>query len=107
MILYFLLFLYRHSFLLKMEDPVLCHLADVRLKEVQIDWSHDGFFYHISHDNLPTGTYRENLAKNFSSPQDVFKAWQNSPEHNKNLLAPMTSVCFRDSNNYWVMEGYK
>ncbi len=85
--------------------PDACAFADIRLKEIQTDWSHKGFFVHAK-EQFTTGvrgTFHENLAMRFYDEPSVYRAWQASPRHNQNLQATSTRQCLRSSNGFWVL----
>lgn len=107
--LYFALYLLRTANGLPMpvmDDSLACKFADVRLTEIQTNFSHQGFTYHSNHD-FRFNFWHEDLAQGFNGNEKlVFQAWENSPTHKQQLLSNMTGVCFKEVNNYWVMDGY-
>jgi uncharacterized protein YkwD len=87
-------------------SPVLCGFATQRVKEIQSDWSHDGFkelsktgevykFQNFSQ----TG---ENILRDFSEENGGLESWLNSPTHRANLDSDFTHSCIRCENNYCV-----
>jgi uncharacterized protein YkwD len=83
-------------------NPALCaNYGDIRVKEIQTDWSHNGFWIHEG----KTSYYEigENLARFYSTPEAVMNAWDNSPEHKRNLLdRGYYNVCFSIDGTYVV-----
>lgn len=87
-------------------QPDVCTFAELRLKEVQTDWSHAGFYRMAAPLQKATstkGTWRENLARNFNDEASVYEAWKRSPSHNANLVATSSASCLRHANGYWVL----
>jgi uncharacterized protein YkwD len=84
----------------------VCRFAEQRLVEIQTDWNHDKFIKRKK-DIRGYGWWHENLAKNFNDPKDVLNTWKESPKHNKILLSNFKFVCLKESNGYWVLEGWK
>lgn len=74
-------------------EPVVLN-ADLSARaEVRADylcekkqWSHDG--WQASFSGYQVGFIGENLAKDFKSTRSLFRAWQRSPLHNRNLIEP-------------------
>jgi len=65
--------------------PDILPASNLRAQEASTCWSHDrpnGLPYYSADDRI----WGENLAKNYSTPQDVINAWLNSPSHKKNML---------------------
>lgn len=86
--------------------PDVCAIADARLKEVQHEWSHAGFYRMtppLQQATSTKGTYRENLARYFIKESDVYAAWSKSESHRKNLEATSSAQCLRTVNSYWVL----
>lgn len=84
------------------ESERMCALADLRIHEIQAVFNHKAFYYHAL-----AGLGYENLGRGFDTEGDVFTAWLQSGTHLDNLKAPMSEVCFKGENSYWVMEGHK
>lgn len=84
-----------------------CNIAESRLNEVQIDFSHKSFYT----SELAPGYNFENLAvipikdDPISGISWTLEAWKNSPLHNLNLLEEMDSMCVRTDGRYWVFIG--
>lgn len=81
------------------EDAKMCELAQERAFEVSLNWSHDGY---ISRRPILFSVYcpgclrtGENLARSFLSPEEVVKAWINSPTHKANLDGDYNIGCVR------------
>lgn len=83
-------------------DPASCSIADERLRQVQRDFSHEGFS-----DAVPDGTWGENLARGYGSEDldDLVRHWASSKSHRRNLLYDFSNVCVRGERGYWVMIG--
>lgn len=76
----------------------LCEQAEKRVKEIQIDFSHNGFW------NIK-GDYRdlaENLSKDIFNEHQHLNGWLNSASHAANLKANYYFSCIRCENNYCV-----
>lgn len=84
----------------------VCNFAEQRLVEVQSDWSHNKFLKRENDIRQP-GSWYENLGKNSNKPVIIFNLWKKSPKHNKVLLSDMKYICIKESNGYWVLEGWK
>lgn len=84
-------------------DYYLCYIANARVKEVQTDWSHNGFWVHVP-EMFRHGYYcvGENLARGFSSTESMLNAWLLSGTHRINLEWNYTHSCVVCSNNYCV-----
>lgn len=75
------------------ETEFTCNIADTRLKEVLINFSHDGFSAkRFCNSDCGIG---ENLVQNIGNEAQSLQAWLNSPEHLKNLKANYTHSCLR------------
>ncbi len=81
------------------EYQKLCDIADIRLKEIQVRFSHDGF----SADRFCTNCFiGENLARNYVDEQVVLDAWLASPKHAENLKRDFIFTCVRTGNGFAV-----
>lgn len=89
------------------ESTSTCDFAKIRVKEIQTDWSHNGFDQHVLiNEDVPDGIWSENLAKNFTNLELVLQAWQHSPTHNEILLQKeLTYMCIKRDGVYWALEG--
>lgn len=75
------------------EHQKLCEITEKRLIEVKNDWSHSQFKKHWTEiDYLDLG---ENLAKDFSTEEQMLESWLNSPTHLANLTKYHTYSCLR------------
>lgn len=85
------------------ESKSLCSLADIRLKEIQKNFSHDLFYSEVK-NFYGNNEYHvaENLAKGFNTPDEVITAWLNSPTHKKNLVADYAYSCIKEQNGFIV-----
>ncbi len=103
---------------LKMDNGKMMNAADIRAKEITIDFEHE----RPDHDKWDTvydeegasyNTRGENLGKNAiptdenSVVQGIFDAWMNSTEHKKNILNPafthVSIACLEHKGHfYWV-----
>ena len=81
-------------------DQRLCSLAEVRLKEIKTDYSHNGFYKHLK--DFSYVDLGENLAKDFYSTNKTLSNWLNSPSHRENLDAKFTYSCIRTDARYVV-----
>lgn len=80
------------------KDEVSCKAADKRIKEIQENYSHDGFY-----DAHPgDGTFGENLLRGATSEENALEMWLASPLHKRNLDAPYPYSCIRCEGYYCV-----
>jgi uncharacterized protein YkwD len=79
----------------------LCDIAQQRLGEIKQNWSHDGFQWQRFCPE-ETCTLSENLARKYSSEENVLKGWLRSPAHAENLYKPYTFSCIVTDGNYIV-----
>lgn len=88
----------------------LINAAKIRAEEASINWSHtrpDGTQYYTVNEDI---IYGENLAFNFEKPEDVYKAWMDSPTHKENILYPsyktigIAKYKTKDGVTYWAQE---
>ncbi len=49
-------------------------------------WSHDGWIAGFKNIGITYGHIGENLARNFSTPNEYVTAWMNSPSHRANIV---------------------
>ena len=85
------------------EDKKAAKYAWQRVKEIQDDWSHEGFL-----KNAPYLPAVENLARNYKTNKEVVEAWIKSPSHNENLLnKDINRMGIKINNGYVAMEGRK
>ena len=77
-------------------NDFLCEIAEKRLRETSVDWSHNNF------ENITNEIYEsrddfsglaENLARNYTSETGVLNGWLNSPSHRHALEANYTDSC--------------
>jgi uncharacterized protein YkwD len=72
-------------------DDRLCEIGLVRVKEIQTDWSHDGFFRRGNNGEYKAAInyYRmgENLARGYDNSDSLILSWHISPTHQKNMAA--------------------
>ncbi len=89
-------------------DSNLCELALDRAKEVENDWSHDGFYGHRKGKYIRIG---ENLAKCFDTDEEIFNSWLKSDSHKKIITGEYDRICIArldsDKCDYVVMEVAK
>lgn len=82
------------------ESEFLCNVAEIRLQETSIDWSHNGL---SAKRFCPNGcTIGENLAKGYYQEQRVLDSWINSPSHLAVLQRSFTHSCIATDGNYVV-----
>jgi len=81
----------------------LCEVANRRLEETKINWTHDGF-WDISFPSTGFTFLGENLAKGFNNPKEVLYAWQTSKLGHKEILEySYTNLCVATDGNYVVV----
>lgn len=90
------------------KDERLCKLATIRARQIQTDWSHDGFQPEIDKIQGMSGVFYENLARNFA-PNDVVWGWSMSNMgHREAMLVPdVTRGCIIKVKNFYAYEGYR
>jgi uncharacterized protein YkwD len=84
------------------ESKLLCDVADIRIKEIQTNFSHDGLFSHRWCDEKLTCTISENIAAYSPSVNETLQGWLNSPPHRKALESDYSHSCIRTQNGYSV-----
>lgn len=73
-----------------------CNIADIRLSEVKINWSHDGF--HADRFCNSECTLGENLIRGYvynEQEPEALKGWLNSSSHRANLEDNYTHSCIK------------
>lgn len=79
-----------------------CSIAEKRLPEIKVNWSHEGFYY----GKYCTDCYlSENLSKNFFYEPDaplILDAWVNSASHLENLKKDYTHSCIKCESGFCV-----
>ena len=58
----------------------------------------------LSKANYRWRAYAENIAEGYKSPQEVFKAWMDSPGHCKNIMGQYREMAVVRINDYWVQD---
>lgn len=89
-------------------DKSLLNTADLRVAETVTYFSHvrpDGSSCFTVYEKI--GTLGENIAYGQKSPEEVMKAWMNSPGHRKNILNPNfkrvgVGCLYTQGRYYWV-----
>lgn len=71
----------------------LCNFAKLRLKEIEVEFSHQGYYDHRKEINAIS--LGENLAENQPSEQHTLDMWVASPSHLKNLTTPFVYTCIK------------
>lgn len=79
----------------------LCQIAQQRLSEIQKNWSHDGFSGARFCDQQPCDL-SENLARRYSSEEQVLRGWLGSSSHAGNLYKPHPNACIATDGTYIV-----
>lgn len=84
-------------------DQKLCKVALERVEEIKYDWSHGQF-----NASRACGTEAcrvgENLARYYSTPEEVVKAWDASPLHHKVMSEPFYNyACVAQNGTYIVL----
>lgn len=80
------------------EDPSACKIADIRVQDIQLEFSHRMFVSRVNTGKI----VGENLSRGFYNDQDVLSAWIYSKKHRDNLLADFRGSCIRCENRYCV-----
>lgn len=80
----------------------LCGVADIRIKEIQTEYSHKGLRAHRWCPENETCTVGENLNMDVISNQITLDSWLNSPPHRKILDSNFTHTCIRTEGLYAV-----
>lgn len=78
------------------EDDVLCDFAEIRLIEIDSDWSHNGFKSKSQQLLLENGYLKvgENLYTGLAKNADaILTMWLNSPTHRNNIIDSYTNTC--------------
>ena len=85
--------------------PDIEQASNLRAQESSLTWSHtrpNGAPYYSADDRI----WGENLAKNYSTPQEVVTAWLNSESHRKNMLnSKFKGACigvFEQGGKRWI-----
>lgn len=77
------------------EDSRMCKYAEIRAKQIMVDWSHSGFSNDggLEDKMCPECTFfGENLAQYYKTSTEVMIGWKNSNGHNKNILNPRWDI---------------
>ena len=80
------------------ENKELCKIADIRVEEIQKDFSHNKF---LSNYQSFKSTVGENLSLDFTE-ELTLKGWLNSPTHAKALRTNYKYSCVRCLNRACV-----
>ena len=83
------------------KDQNLCDIAKIRLQEIEIDFSHNGFL----NMNLPFKEGAENLIVGYTSEEESLLMWLNSPSHLEDLKYPYTYSCVA-TNDYYAVQVF-
>lgn len=84
-------------------DKQLCDFSDMRISQIQKDFSHNGFWSDTN--KLFNQGYKrvaENLIRGYSPEKSALESWINSPEHLKNLKDSYTNSCISTHNTFAV-----
>lgn len=90
-------------------DQATCDFADMRAREIESNFSHDGFRSRIDSNTLPYQNYsyvNENIAQN-SDFTRVIDSWIKSPGHAENMRQNLSTACIRHSGEFYVFEGWR
>ncbi len=97
---------------LKMDKGNLMNAADIRAKEITINFEHerpdhDRWDTVFDEENAAYNARGENLAEGPRNAEEVFKAWMDSPGHKANIMEPTfthISISCLEYNGlfYWV-----
>lgn len=83
----------------------VCAFAQVRVREISSDFSHNGFNSRMGSGTLPYPSFSyaaENIA-DVSSFEAALDIWKNSPTHNQNLLSDSPYACVAGIGRYFVL----
>lgn len=91
------------------KDSRMCRLAELRLPEIKVNWSHDGFvnnshYSAICPDSNCFASMSENLSNGYYSEQENLNGWLNSPAHREALQKNYTYSCIKCQDGYCVQE---
>lgn len=82
-----------------LKSDKLCQIADIRLTEIELNFSHEGF----SADKFNyVGKIGENLISEVDTNNDALMSWIHSPNHLKLLSDSFTHSCIKTSGTYAV-----
>lgn len=82
-----------NSYALYTEDERVCDIATIRLNNIKDDFSHSKFLEKASY--LRYKDFGENLARDFSTEEEVLNGWINSPGHLANLQKSYKYSCIQ------------
>ncbi len=86
------------------ESEFLCRAAELRVVEVQSNWSHNGFHASRFCENCHVG---ENLSRGAQTATETLNNWLNSPAHRALLDMSYTHACIVTDGTYAVqLFGY-
>ncbi len=92
-----------HNLSVLSEEPSLCAYAEQRADQIKSEWNHDQFWADkCSKTNF--ALCGENLAKNYSTEEQILTGWKNSPTHMENLKKTWSSMCIRCVDGYCAQE---
>lgn len=85
-------------------DFYLCGIADLRVSQIQNDFSHDQFRANALEwtNNSRFETISENLVRSFNTEQEAMNAWITSTSHLATLSDNYTNTCVRCEGTYCV-----
>lgn len=91
------------------KDSRMCRLAELRLPEIKVNWSHDQFMNNAHYAEICPGNncfsaMSENLSNGYYSEQENLNGWLNSPLHKEALQKNYTYSCIKCSDGYCVQE---
>lgn len=78
----------------------MCRIADKRLDQIKVNFSHDGFYADDLCDRWCS--IAENLAEGASSGFNYMLAWERSASHSANLKKDYTHTCVATDGDYIV-----
>ena len=88
--------------MLYIKDEQLCDFARIRLEDIKVRWSHEGFWE--INDSLSYDTLGENLAREFNTEKETLSGWLKSSLHKENLTERYTYSCIVCDGKYCVQE---
>lgn len=83
-------------------SDLLCRIADIRLSEIQKNYSHEKLQETVNNTCSNDCSVSENLMKGMASNEDTLKSWLNSTSHSAALRANYTHSCLKCYGLYCV-----
>lgn len=81
----------------------LCKISNERVAEIKTDFSHDNFLYNMKKETYCKSCFLgENIARQYSSEEEVLQDWLNSPTHRENLTGRYSNTCISTDGTHAV-----